>query len=218
MELAVQQRNTFGKQVKALRAQGLIPAELYGRGVENLHLVVPSRNFHKVYKEAGESMMINVVVEDKKIPVMIQEVGRDPVTDEVRHVDFYQVRLDEKISVAVPLVFTGEAPAVKTGGVLVKAMHEIEVEALPHQIPHSISVDVSSLHEIGSSIYVNNLVVPEGVEVEPEGTTVVATITEKAKEEEEAPVAAEVDLSAIKTEGEEKKAEKEKKAAEEGAE
>ncbi len=208
MDLSVQTREKFGKAVKALRREGLIPAELYGHGASNLHLSVPSREFAKVFKEAGTNTLVNLLVEGKKQPVLIHEVDRDYLTDEVAHIDFYQVRMDEKIKAKIPLEFVGESPAVKEkAAILNKAMTEIEVEALPADLPHRLSADLSKLLDLNQSVYVRDIAVPKGVEVLVDPETVVVTATPPAAEEkkvEEVPV----DVSAVKVETEEKKAER----------
>ena len=215
MELIAQKRNIFGKSVSRLRKNDLIPAELYGHGVENIHLSLPKKEFSEVFKRTGENEIINLAIDDKKIPVLIHETQVNSLTDEVIHVDLYQIKMTEKITVNVPLEFINDAPAVKEkDGVLVKAMHEIKIEALPGNLCHSIKVDLSSLDDIGKSIYVNNLFIPSEVKVLVDPKTVVATIAEKA-EEEVAP-AEEVKIEEIVTEAEEKhtKEEKEKPKAE----
>ncbi len=219
MELVVQKREKFGKAVRSLREQGLIPAELYGRGIKNLHLAVPAKDFLKTWKQAGANTVVNVLVENRKHPVLIYDVKKDYLTGEVEHVDFYAVRMDEKIKAKIPLEFVGEAPAVKEkSGILNKAMAEIEVEALPANLPHSFEVDISSLDDINKSIYVKDIKVPKDVSVIVDPETVIATVTPPAKEEEK--VEAPVDMSAVKVEGEEKKAERaaEKVKGEEGGE
>ncbi len=209
MELAVQKREKFGKAVRSLREQGLIPAELYGKGVENLHLAIPSKEFKKVFKQAGESSMVNVVLGNEKRPVMISGVAVDPVTDEVLSIDLYQVRLDEKIKIKVPLEFIGEAPAIKDfKGILVKAMQELEVEALPTNIPRSLVVDLTKIAQIGQSVYAKDLAVPSDVKLLVGPEAVLATVTAQMTEEQEAKLAAEVKPEDIKVETEEKNAER----------
>ncbi|MGC9968558.1 MAG: 50S ribosomal protein L25 [Minisyncoccia bacterium] len=210
MDLAVQKREKFGRQTKALRAEGLIPAELYGHGLANIHLSVPVKDFTKVFKEAGMNTVVTLLVEKDKRPALIYEVMHDAITGEVAHVDFYQVRMDEKIKAKVPLEFTGEAPAVKEkGAILNKSMSEVEVEALPQDLPHKLLVDLAALDDVNKSIYVRDLVVPKGVEVLIEENTAVATATPPAPKEEEKVVEEPVvDVSAVKVEGEEKKAER----------
>jgi len=212
MELAVQKREKLGRGVKDLRATGLVPAELYGRGLENLHLSIPKKEFKKVFKEAGENTVVTVVLDGKKHPALIQAVSYDPLTDDIQNVDLYQVRMDEKLKVGVPLEFVGVAPAVKEkNGLLVKSLQELEVEALPADIPHDIQVDLSGLMDIGQSIYVRDLSVPANVRVLVDQETVVATMTAKVTEEEELAMqqAAGAGVEAVKVESEEKKAERE---------
>ncbi len=216
MELAVQKREKFGKEVKALRREGFIPAELYGHGLENLHLSVPVKDFQKLFKQAGESTLITIAVGGDMRPAMIHDVSRDPITDEITSIDFYQVRLDEKIKVKVPLSFAGDSSAVKEkGGLLVKSMHEIEVEALPGSIPHSIEVDLTIIKDIGESVRVGDLKFPSGVKTHVVAETVVATVTEKPKEEEVV-AALEASVESVKVETEEKKAERAAKKSETG--
>ena len=205
MELQVQKREILGKQVKSLREGGLIPAELYGHGLENIHLSVPAKEFSKVFKEAGESTIINLDFENKKIPVLIYEVSSDPLSDKIIHVDFYAVRMDEKITTSIPLEFIGESSAVKEKeGTLIKAMQALEIKALPADLPRNFEVKLDGLAEIGMSIHVKDLTIPKGVEVLVEPETVIATVVEKAKEEvEEKPITVEE----VKVEGEEKKEE-----------
>ncbi|MDP2696337.1 MAG: 50S ribosomal protein L25 [bacterium] len=216
MELSVQKREQFGRQTKALRRTGLVPAELYGRGLENLHLSVNAKEFAKVLKQAGESSIVDLLIDGEKRPVLIHDVAVHPVTDEVTNIDFYQVRLDEKITVYVPVHFMGESQAVKDGGVLVKAMQEIELEALPNNIPKALEVDLSKLTEIGQSIYIKDLSLSEDVKFFVDIETPVASVIAQVTEEEEAAMeAAATDVDAVKVESEEKKAERD---AEKGVE
>lgn len=185
MELVVTKREKFGKSTKALRKSGLVPAELYGRGIANQHLSVSVKEFSKVFKEAGENTIVNIVIGNERHPVLIYGVDVDPISGEFRNADFYKVRMDEKIQTEVPLKFIGEPPAVREyGGILIKAMHEIEVEALPMNLPKEIEIDVSPLDELGKSIYVRDLKKIEGVEFLVEPETVIATVKEHVVEEE----------------------------------
>ncbi|MFA5099030.1 MAG: 50S ribosomal protein L25 [Candidatus Paceibacterota bacterium] len=213
MELTAQKREIMGKAVKTLRDGGFIPAELYGREFENIHLSVPEKDFHKVFNEAGESTIVNLAVDGEKIPVLINDIFTDPLTNKISHVDFYRVRMDEKTEVPVPLEFVGEAQAVKEKkGILIKAMHEVEVRALPADLPHNIEIDVSGLMEIGESIHIKDIKPMNGVEILAEPDAVIATITEIVEEVvEEKPASVED----VKVEGEEKKAEEEEEKAEE---
>ena len=214
IQLAVQPREITGKKVDALRKEGFIPAELYGHGVQNVHLMVPAKEFNKVFTRAGSSTMITLDLGKEKRPAMIHDVLRDSVRDDILHIDFYQVRLDEKITARVPFEFVGEAPAVKEKNAIInKSLSELEVEAFPQDIPHTIIVDLSVLADIDQSIYVKDIVLPKGVTIDIEGETVVATATEPISEEELAAAAAPADVSEIKVESEEKKAERDAEKA-----
>ncbi len=208
MDLVIQQRQKLGKAVKALRREGLIPAELYGHGIKNTHLAVTAKDFLKVFKEAGTNTVVNLVLDGKKRPALIYDAVRDYLSGEVSHVDFYEVRMDEKIKTKVPVEFLGVAPAVKDkGGILNKSVLEIEVEAFPADLPHRLDVDLSVLDDLNKSIYVKDIKIPKGVKVLIDAETVVATVAEpRAEEVVEAPPA---DLTAVKVETEEKKAERE---------
>lgn len=217
MELIVQKREVFGRAVKPLRAKGMVPAELYGKGLENLHLAVPKKELAKVFKQVGESSMVNLMIDNEKRPVLIHDLQLDPVSDEILSVDFYQVRLDEKLKIKVPVEFLGVAPAVKEkSGILIKVVQEIEIEALPANIPHSLQVNLESLLEIGQSVYVRDLAVSDKFRLLLSPETVIATVTALVTEEQEEAATQAVDISAIKVETEEKKAEREAKKIEPG--
>lgn len=211
MKLTVQKREILGKKTKFLRNKGLIPAELYGHNVENAHLSVPVKEFSKIFKEAGESTVIKLNIENEnkaaEFNVLIHDIERNHITDEISHIDFYAIKMDEKIRVRVPLEFIGESAVSKTKeGLLVKAMNEIEVEALPGNLPRHIQVDVGAITEIGKSILVKDLNLEKGVRILVDPETVVATAVEVAEEEIAAPV---VSVEDVKVESEEKKKERE---------
>lgn len=181
-------RSTFGKKVKELLGQGMIPAQLYGHRTENITVQVPIKEFSKALKEAGQSSIITLIIDEKEYPVLIHDVQYDAINQRIVHADFYKVNMEEKISTKVPLRFEGEAPAVKEqGGVLVKAVEEIEIEALPANLPHEIVVDISILKEIHQNIHVSDLVVGKGVSVKEDLQMTIATVIEQAKEEPVSP-------------------------------
>ncbi len=196
LELKAQKREIFGKQVKNLLKDGFVPVEVYGNDSENIHLQVSFKELKKIYKEAGENSLISIVIDGEKngFPVLIKDIQFNHVSDNIIHADFYLVNMKEKIEAEIPLVFVGESPAVKEfGGVLVKAVDQIEIEALPLDIPHSINVDLSVLVEMHQSIHVKDLEIPKGVRLLTDPETVVVKVTEVAKEEEVvAPVVEEV--------------------------
>src|SRR3989344_2889205 len=124
--LHAEKRNIFGKKVKTLRKEGVIPAVVYGEGVEAMSLSVPKKDFEKVYREAGESTVVELKVEGKPLNVLIYDVTTNALKGDPEHIDFYALRMDKKVKMKVPLEFIGEAPAVKNdGGVFVKVMQEV---------------------------------------------------------------------------------------------
>lgn len=213
MDLQAESREILGKSVKTLREQGFIPAEFYGHNIKNEHIAVKKDEFKKVFKEAGENTVISLNVGGKKQNVLIHDIQEDRISGEIFHVDFYNVRMDEKITAKIPVEFDGVAPAVKEyGGILNKTLSEIEVEALPADLPKNIIVDVSPLAELNQSIYVKDIEFPKGVKVTLDPETVIVSVSEPMKEEVVAPVASVED---VKVEGEEKAAEDAAKEARE---
>ena len=201
------------KKPKSLLKEGLIPAVLYGHKIANLNLAVPRKEFLKVYREGGESTLVDLIIDEdnksEKRKVLIYEVQFHPLTQEPIHIDFYQVRSDEKIKTKVPLVFTGEAPAVKNlGGILVKNLSELEVEAFPQDLVSSLTVDLSSLTNFDVNIYVRDLKIPPRLKVLTPLETVVASVVSPEEEKEE--IGGPESIAEIKVESEEKKKTEEK--------
>ncbi len=189
--LNAKKRELSGKKVKKIREKGIVPAILYGPKIKNLPLEVDLKEFEKVYQETGESSLIQLEIDSKKFLVLIHAVEIEAISQKPIHIDFYQPRLDEEITATVPLVFEGEAPAVKNlGGTLLKNIHELEVKALPHNLPHEIKVDISKLETFEENILVKNLIIPKEVKIlkEPEETVAFVAEPEKVEEELEKPV------------------------------
>lgn len=210
--LEVTKREKVGKTSKILGKAGEMPAVLYGPKQESTTVSVPLRAFKKLWKEAGESSVVVLKGLGDEKEALIHDVDFDPVTDEPRHADFYVIEKGKKIRVHVPIEFTGVAPAVKElGALLVKVMHELEIEVMPKDLPHAIKVDVGSLNTLESQILVKDISVPPGVEVINDVDDVVA-LAQEAREEEVVE-AAPMDLSAIEVE---KKGKKEEEGAEGG--
>jgi large subunit ribosomal protein L25 len=185
MELQVKNRTILGKKVEHLRQQGFIPAELFGHGIENEHLSVSVKDFLKIYKSACETSLIDLVTEaGQKLPVFIADIQRHPISGEFLAIDFHQVKMDEKIKAEVPVEFTGQSPAVKAGGVLIKAVNELEVEALPQDMPPKLKVNLEILETIHQSIHLKDLKTPKGVKIIADPETVIATVVEPSKVEE----------------------------------
>ncbi len=193
LNLKAKIREKTGKKVKALRKQGILPAVLYGPEIKNLSLEIDSKEFENMYKEAGESSLISLQVGDDKFSVLIHGVKKDPLTGKPIHADFYQPILTEEVEASVPIVFEGEALAVKElGGTLVREISEIEVKALPQNLPHEIKVNIDGLKTFEHEILVKDLELPQGVTVQREKNEIVAVVTppetEKIEEELEKPI------------------------------
>ncbi len=180
-------RTQLGKKTKSIRNLGKIPAVVYGPKEKNVSLTVDEKEFKKVLRVAGESSLIELVIDEKeKRPVLIQEIQKDPVSDKIIHIDFYQADLKEEVEVAIPLVFEGVAPAEKElGGTLNKNMLEIEVKALPMNLPHEIKVNVEGLKTFEDHIMVKDLVLPANVTVLKNPEEIVAQVLPPQKVEEE---------------------------------
>lgn len=193
-------REVTDRKAKSLRADGQVPAVLYGHGVAATPLAIVRGELEKVYRKAGGSSVVKVHIGSDQRNALIHDVQAHPVTGQFLHVDLFQVRMDEKIKAEVPLVFEGTPPAVRElDGVLVTNLNEIEVEALPADLPHEIVVDVESLETFDDTITVADLKIPAGVEVTLEPETNVALVSpprtqEELEELEEEP---EADTSAL---------------------
>lgn len=181
------------EETAALRDKGFLPAVLYGPKIKNFSLKIDKKEFENVFKEAGESSLINLEIEDKrdKFLVLVHDFQKDPIKDDFTHIDFYQPALDEETEVTIPLIFIGEAPAVKDlAGTLVKNMQELEVRALPQDLPHQIEIKVEKLKTFDDEILIKDLEVPEKVKIVKNPNEVVAFVSapEKVEEELEKPI------------------------------
>ncbi len=213
MQLKATKRSHIGKSVRGLRAQGVLPAVVYGPKQEATPIEVSFNDFSDVLESAGESTLVQLVVDGNEHHVLIHDIDRDPVTGIPRHADFYAIVKGQKVKVDVPIVFTGEAPAVKElNANLVKALHEVEVEADPMNLPHELAVDISGLATIGMQILVKDIPLPEGVSLVTNPDDVIATILE-AKEEKVEEVVATPDMETIGISEERGKKEGEETAA-----
>jgi len=203
LTLSAKIRKEFGRKTKTLRKKGVLPGVLYGPEIkEALPLELDCKTFEKVYNTAGESSLITLVItkgkdeakdsspsgkfEKKKFLVLIYAVELDPLSQKAIHVDFYQPKLDEEITADIPLVFEGEAPAIKElGGTFVRNIHEVEVRALPQNLPHEIRINVDKLKTFEDSILVKDLIVPKEVKILKDPEETVAFVAEPEKVEEE---------------------------------
>ena len=205
LQLRVNKREEKGKKNTKLREDGKIPAVLYGHKVKNINLSVMGNEFRKIYKQAGESTLVDLSLENEKIPikVIIQDVQRDPVREDFLHIDFHQVNMKEKLHTHINLSLVGEAPAVKAfGAVLVTNKYSIEVKCLPSDLVSEIPVDLSSLKNLEDSLRIKDLKIPKEIEVLDNPDEIVVIVTESKTEKEaekmaQAPVEAKVEPEVI---------------------
>ncbi len=216
-ELKAQLRTQLGRQAKISRHEGFLPAVVYGYGVPSQAIAVSQKEFEKLYHAAGESTLVMLDVAGKPHNVLIHDTARDAVSGRLLHADFLAVRMDKALRARVPLEFIGDAPAVKNeGGILVKVAHELEVEALPADLPHGLQVDLAKLEALGGRIFLKNIIPPAGVKLIGMEDEVIALVEAPRSEEElaelkEKPVG---EIATVATEQETKKAAAEAKAKE----
>jgi large subunit ribosomal protein L25 len=209
IQLKAEKRELGGGALKATRRSGNLPAVIYGHNFKSVPVQVRVKDFEGAYAQAGESSLIYVDLGDNSLPVIIHDVAKDAISDQFVHADFYKVNLDEKVTTDIPLVFVGESPAVKgLGGILVKNIKEITVEALPQDLPHEIEVDISGLQNFGGEILIKDLKLPAGVEVKDKLDSIIVLVQEPISQEEldkqlAVPVGGVEDVEVIKKEKEE---------------
>lgn len=196
IHLKSEARELVGRDSKALRQSGLIPAELYGHNVDNVHLNVNAIEFEKVLRKAGESTIIELDMPDgTKKNVLIQDVQYHYLNSNPIHVDFFAVSMTEKLTATVPIEFIGESMAVKAmGGTLVKVLTEVEVECLPGDLPQHFEVDISKLQSFQDVIAVSDIPRSDKVEIKAEPDEVIAKVQEPR--DMEAELAEQVDEAA----------------------
>lgn len=211
-ELKVSHRDILGKKVRFLRREGLTPVNLYGPNIESTPLQAETPLLKRLIARAGRNALITLKVDEaKKVRVvMVRDIQRDPLNDELLHVGFFQVEMTHRVRAEVPLLFLGEAPAANTSrAMLIQNLTSLQVEALPADLPHDIEVDLSVLEEIDQSIHVRDIVVDEAVEVLTDPDQVVARVMESKVEklveeiEEEAVAVEEAEVEAEEAPSEE---------------
>jgi len=220
IELVAHKRDLLGKKVRFLRRKGITPVNFYGHGVASTSLQIETPLLKKALAQAGMTSLVYLKVDSGKRQHMtiVRGIQRDPVKGELLHVDFYQVRMDKKLKIEVPLVLVGKAPAVKElGGILVQEMNAVEVECLPANMCHSIDADVSNLVNLDQAIHVKDLKVGDGITIVANPEKVVAKIARLRIEVEavEAVAAPEAEAEAeVEEEGAEEAKAEEKAPAE----
>lgn len=195
LELTLDAREAQGKANKRLRREGIVPGVVYGKGEGSTNVQVDAKTFETLYRAAGRTSVVKFRLPgaSRASSGFIKSVQRHPLTRQALHVDYYLVNLNVEMEVDVPLVFVGDAPAVEeTGGTLLHNLSSVHVKALPNDIPHEITVDVSTLTSLDVAIHVADLNLNRDlVHVLTDGETLVATVVPPRVEVEEEPVVAE---------------------------
>jgi len=199
VSLVVSKRDHSAK-ARDVRLQGMIPAECYGAGRDNVSIQMNYQDFRRAYKTAGATTILDLKVgDDLSVPVLVKDMQYDPISDKITHVDFIAVQMDKVIHARIPFEFVGVSLAIKElGGVLVANLHELEVKCLPKDLIHSIKVDITPLVTFAETIHVKDLVIPAGLTVVSDAKLMVVTVSppNEEKEEDLAPAAQEAAAAA----------------------
>ena len=193
LKLKMTQREVLGKKTRFLRRKGITPTHFFGRNIKSLTLECPTAELERTIAQAGTTRLINLHHDMDKQPIttIIREIQRHPISGQLLHVDFYQVRMEEKMTVDIPIVLIGEAPALKgRGRILTQPSTHLSIECLPHKLPSRIEVDISSLEEMNQAIRVSDIVLDPDVTITADPDQLVVKIGEvaaaKVEEEEKA--------------------------------
>ncbi len=216
--LKAQPRTVMGRATKALRDLAQIPGVVYGNHRAPQNVTVDRVSFIRTFREAGNSSLVELSLEEETVPVLIQAFQQHPISDFITHVDFLAVDLTREVEAIIRLTLVGEAPAVKTlGGTLVENVDELKVRALPTALVSHVDVDISPLAAFGDMIRVRDLMLPEGIRVSEEHdlNLVVAMVSAPRSEEEMAALENEVVEDVAAVEGTEKKPEEGEEGAKE---
>ncbi len=189
VEIKVEEREAAGKKNKVLRRQGLVPAVVYGRKFKPTAISINLKEFIKQveHSESGHNLIFSLKLGARHVPVITQDIHRDSISDQIIHLDFMHINMDEKIKAHIPVELVGVPIGVKdSGGILVHGLHDVEVECLPGDIPKKFEVDVSAL-EIGRTLMVSDLNKSDKVKILSSANEMIATVSAPTKEEEVAP-------------------------------
>ena len=200
IELKANKRQIIGKKVRFLRGEGITPVHLFGHNVDSLALQTEPSQLQRVLTQAGKTKLIDLTIDRSKKArkVIAREVQKHPITGELLHVDFYEVKKTEKIKVDVPIILVGEAPAMKEKGrTLTHSLNSLSIECLPDKIPPQIEVDLSPLGEVGQAIYVRDITLGPDITVITGSDIMVARVSEaRVEKAEEVAVPAEAEAVA----------------------
>jgi len=200
MKLTATKRDVLGKKTQVLRRQGITPAHLFGHNLESQSLQCATADLLKILAQAGTTRLLSLKVEGDKEPkrVFVREIQRDVLSRQLLHVDFYQVKKDEKMQMDIPVVLVGDAPALRGKGRMIsRGITELRIECLPEKVPPQIEVDISVLQELEQGLYVKDIVLDPEIIVHADPQQLVVKVTEVIiKVEEEKPVIAEAEAAA----------------------
>ncbi len=190
--LKLQERTVLGKGLGDLRKQGFVPAVVHNHGQDSIHVMASGRELERLYDLAGKHHPLNLEVGDQKYLALIKDAHFNPVKRQLQHVVFQAIRRDEKVEAEIPIHLEGEIPAEKVGLIVLHQLDSVEIEALPANLPDSLTVDATKLAEIHDKLTVADLQVPEGVTILTDAEHPIATVVEtKAMISEEETQAAE---------------------------
>jgi large subunit ribosomal protein L25 len=189
--LAAERRTVLGKKVRALRRDGIIPANLYGRGRQSVALQLEAHAIQRLLETHGGSRVLRLRVDGTDENAVIRRVQREPATGRLFHIDFLHIKMTEKMRARVPLRLVGEAPAARQlGGILLHLVDALEVECLPRDLPEALELDVTGLEELDASLQARDVPLPHGVTLLSDPAETVARMTPPRMVEEEVPAAA----------------------------
>lgn len=193
LKIKASKRKELGRKVKKLRKEGLLPGNIYGKKVKSESITFDLKEFNSIFKEAGETNIVKISLGGKDRPTLINNIQVDPISDIPLHVDFLQVDLKQKVTAQIPIELVGDSPAEKQGvGTVVQYADEIEVEALPTQLPERFEIDISKLEKVDDQFQVKDIAVEKTkVKVVEDKEKVVLKVEPLRKEEEVAPPATE---------------------------
>jgi large subunit ribosomal protein L25 len=206
ISLTLQSREALGKAVKQLRRDGLVPAVIHDHGRDSIHVMAPYIDLYKVYKQAGKHHPVNLTVDGKKYLAIIRDADFEPRKNQLRHIVFNAIEQNKPVETEVPVVLQGDPEAEKVGFMILRQIDNVEIKALPKDLPDQVTIDISGLAEVGDRLHVSDIVVPAGVTILTEPEHAVAMVEEPrslaaAQAEEDEAAAAEAAPEAV--EGEE---------------
>lgn len=178
LTLEGERREALGRHVKALRREGITPANLYGRGAESVSFQAESRALDRLVTDGGRGSLVELTIDGEKHQTLLRTLQRHPVTRAIMHADFYIVEMNRAVQTTVPVHLVGDAPAARLpGAVITHLTHEVTIECLPANIPSVVELDVSELEELETALYVSDIAAPDGVEVLTDGETIIVRAT-----------------------------------------